>query len=51
MKDKIFIVCGSATSWVVDNLINNHGGLYGRLTYSTPDLWASGHHYACRKTS
>ena len=28
----MLIVCGSATSWIVDNLINNHGGLYGRLT-------------------
>ena len=27
------IVCGSANSWIVDKLINNHGGLYGRLTY------------------
>ena len=27
------IVCGSATSWISDNLINNHGGLYDRLTY------------------
>lgn len=27
-----FIVCGSATSWMLDNLINNKGGLYGRLT-------------------
>lgn len=27
------IVCGSANSWVQDNLINNHGGLYNRLTY------------------
>ena len=27
------IVCGSSTSWVLDNLINNHGGLYGRVTY------------------
>lgn len=26
------IVCGSATSWMLDNLINNIGGLYGRLT-------------------
>lgn len=26
------IVCGSATSWMLDNLINNKGGLYGRLT-------------------
>jgi len=27
------IVCGSATSWMLDNLINNKGGLYGRLTW------------------
>lgn len=30
--DFMLVVCGSATSWIVDNLINNHGGLYGRLT-------------------
>ena len=28
----MLIVCGSATSWINDNLINNTGGLYGRLT-------------------
>lgn len=28
----MLVVCGSATSWISDNLINNHGGLYGRLT-------------------
>ncbi len=27
------IVCGSANSWILDNLINNHGGLYDRTTY------------------
>lgn len=27
-----FVVCGSATSWMLDNVINNKGGLYGRLT-------------------
>lgn len=27
------IVCGSAISWMRDRLINNHGGLYGRITY------------------
>ena len=27
------IVCGSATTWIVDKLINNHGGLYDRVTY------------------
>lgn len=30
----MLIVCGSATSWMLDNLINNHGGLYDRLTSS-----------------
>lgn len=29
----IVIVCGSATSWILDKLINNHGGLYNRVTY------------------
>ncbi len=28
----MLIVCGSATSWIADNLIHNHGGLHGRLT-------------------
>lgn len=33
-KDNLMIiVCGSATSWMENNLINNHGGLYGRVTY------------------
>lgn len=32
-RDIVLIVCGSATSWMMDNLINNHGGLYGRLTH------------------
>ena len=26
------IVCGSANSWILNNLINNHGGLYGRVS-------------------
>ena len=29
----MFIVCGSATSWMLDHLINNKGGLYDRLTW------------------
>lgn len=29
----MIIVCGSATSWMENNFINNHGGLYGRVTY------------------
>ena len=28
------IVCGSATSWMVRNIINNRGGLYNRLTHT-----------------
>ena len=28
------IVCGSATSWMVRNIINNRGGLHNRLTHS-----------------
>lgn len=27
------VVCGSANSWILDNLINSHGGLYNRTTY------------------
>ena len=30
--DIVLIVCGSATSWMMDKLINNHGGLHDRLT-------------------
>lgn len=26
------IICGSANSWIKNELINNHGGLYGRVT-------------------
>ena len=28
------IVCGSATSWMVRNIINNRGGLHNRLTHT-----------------
>lgn len=31
-KDIMFIVCGSATSWMLDKLLNNRQGLYNRLT-------------------
>jgi AAA+ ATPase superfamily predicted ATPase len=33
-KDIILIVCGSATSWIINNLINNRGGLHNRLTHT-----------------
>lgn len=32
-ENLMVIVCGSANSWILDNLINNHGGLYNRVTY------------------
>lgn len=28
----IVIICGSAASWIIRNIINNKGGLYGRIT-------------------
>jgi hypothetical protein len=27
-KDIVLIVCGSVSSWIINKLINNHGGLY-----------------------
>ena len=32
-RNIMLIVCGSANSWIMDELINNHGGLYGRVTH------------------
>lgn len=32
-KNLMVVVCGSANSWMLDKLINNHGGLYNRVTY------------------
>jgi uncharacterized protein len=31
-KDVVLIVCGSAASWMINKLINNHGGLHNRIT-------------------
>ena len=31
-SDVMFIVCGSSTSWMLNNLLNNKKGLYNRLT-------------------
>ena len=31
-KDILLIVCGSATSWIVDKIIRNRGGLHNRVT-------------------
>ncbi|HMQ46535.1 MAG TPA: ATP-binding protein [Saprospiraceae bacterium] len=32
-RDILLITCGSAASWMVNNLINNHGGLHNRVTH------------------
>ena len=30
-KDIVLVVCGSATSWIIKNIIRNKGGLYNRV--------------------
>lgn len=32
-KQVMLIVCGSATSWMIKNIIDNHGGLHNRITH------------------
>ena len=32
-RDILLITCGSAAAWMVNNLINNHGGLHNRVTH------------------
>ena len=32
-RDVVLIVCGSATSWIVNKVFRDHGGLYGRVTH------------------
>ncbi len=31
-KEVMLVVCGSATTWMIENLIDNHGGLHDRIT-------------------
>ncbi len=33
-KEVLLVVCGSASSWIINKLINNHGGLHNRITHS-----------------
>lgn len=33
-KDVILIVCGSATSWMIENIVNDRGGLHDRTTHT-----------------
>ena len=32
-KNIKLIVCGSATTWMIDNIIDSHGGLHNRITH------------------
>lgn len=32
-NDVILVVCGSATSWMIENIVNDHGGLHNRMTH------------------
>ena len=32
-KDIMLIICGSATSWIINKIFRNKGGLYNRVTY------------------
>lgn len=32
VKDLLLIVCGSATSWIIKNILNDKGGFYNRVT-------------------
>ncbi|MCS2958933.1 hypothetical protein NXX53_21870 [Bacteroides salyersiae] len=31
-KDIVLIICGSATSWIINKVINDHGGFHNRVT-------------------
>jgi uncharacterized protein len=33
-NELILVVCGSASSWIINKLINNHGGLHNRITHT-----------------
>ncbi len=35
-KDILLIICGSATSWIINKVLKNHGGLHNRVTYRIP---------------
>lgn len=32
-QEIMLVVCGSATSWMIENLIDSHGGLHNRITH------------------
>ena len=35
-KDVLLIVCGSATSWIINKILRNRGGLHNRVTVEIP---------------
>ena len=35
-KDVVLVICGSATSWVINEVLRNRGGLYNRVTKEIP---------------
>ena len=37
-KNLMLVVCGSANSWILDKLINAHGGLYNRVIYKSNNV-------------
>ena len=51
-RDYLFIICGSATSWMIGNIIENTGSLYNRVTsriFLSPfTLWECGQYFSDR---
>lgn len=35
-KDICLIICGSATSWIINKIVKNRGGLHNRIDYKIP---------------
>ncbi|MBQ0114610.1 MAG: AAA family ATPase [Bacteroidales bacterium] len=35
-KDILLIICGSATSWIINKIVKNRGGLHNRIGYKIP---------------
>ena len=35
-RDILLIICGSATTWIIDKVLRNRGGLYNRITRRIP---------------
>lgn len=35
-SDVVLVICGSATSWIINKVLNDHGGLHNRVTKRIP---------------